>query len=71
MPTKYRDLHDCIEEAERFLRVARELKESSTSVSLDWRGERITTMGPKRAAILRASLDLSKALSRLRNYDGE
>jgi hypothetical protein len=67
MPTKYQDLQACIEEAERFLKVARELKESP--VTQGWHGERTTAMGPKRAATLRASLDLSKALSRLRQYE--
>jgi hypothetical protein len=66
MPTKYQDLQACIEEAGRFLRIARELKEDP--IDQDWSGERITAMGPKRAATLRASLDLSKALSRLRQY---
>ena len=67
MATKYSDLRDCIEEAERFLRIASDLKESSFPADLNWQGERITVAGAKRAATLRASLDLSKALIRLRN----
>jgi hypothetical protein len=67
MATKYSDLRDCIEEAERFLRIASDLKESSFPADLNWQGERITVAGAKRAATLRSSLDLSKALIRLRN----
>ena len=67
MATKYSDLRDCIEEAERFLRTAADLKQSSFPADLNWQGERITVMGAKRAATLRSSLDLSKALIRLRN----
>jgi hypothetical protein len=67
MATKYHDLRECIEEAERFLRIASDLKQSSFPADLNWQGERVTITGPKRAATLRASLDLSKALSRLRN----
>jgi hypothetical protein len=67
MATKYSDLRDCIEEAERFLRIASDLKQSSFPADLNWQGERITVAGAKRAATLRSSLDLSKALSRLRN----
>ena len=67
MATKYSDLRDCIEEAERFLRTAADLKQSSFPADLNWQGERITVMGAKRAATMRSSLDLSKALIRLRN----
>jgi len=67
METTTSDLRDCIEEAERFLRIAADLKQSSFPADLNWRGERITVAGAKRAATLRSSLDLSKALIRLRN----
>jgi hypothetical protein len=67
MATKYQDLRECIEEAERFLRIASDLKERSFPAEVNWQGEWVTPTGPKRAATLRASLDLSKALSRLRN----
>ena len=67
MATKYSDLRDCIEEAERFLRTAADLKQCSFPADLNWQGERITVMGAKRAATMRSSLDLSKALIRLRN----
>ena len=67
MATKYHDLRECIDKAELFLRFAYDLKHSSSSAVLNGQGERVTITGPKRAATLRASLDLSKALIRLRN----
>lgn len=68
MATKLSTLRDTIRETERFLAVALELRDTGAVIECD-DGTVLLDKGPLVAATMRASLDLTKQLARLRRVE--
>lgn len=68
MATKLSTLRDTIRETERFLAAALELRDTGATLECD-DGTTLLQGGPLVAATMRASLDLTKQLAKLRRVE--
>lgn len=68
MATKLSTLRDTIRETERFLAAALELRDTGAKIECD-DGTILLDKGPLVAATMRASLDLTKQLAKLRRVE--